>query len=44
MSATFNHTIVAAADPHESAQFYVDILEAEHPRSWGVFANVMLSG
>ena len=44
MSATFNHTIVAAADPQESAQFYVDILEAEHTRSWGVFANVMLSG
>ena len=44
MSAAFNHTIVAAADPAASAQFYVDILEAEHTQSWGPFANVMLSG
>ena len=43
MSATFNHTIVAAADPAASAQFYVDILEAEHTQSWGPFANIMLS-
>lgn len=44
MSATFNHTIVAAADPAASAQFYVDILEADHTQSWGPFANIMLSG
>ena len=44
MSATFNHTIVAAADPQESAQFYVDILGAEHVQSWGPFANIMLTG
>jgi len=44
MSATFNHTIVAAADPAASAQFYVDILEAEHTQSWGPFANIVLSG
>lgn len=44
MSATFNHTIIVAADPAESAQFYVDILEAEHTESWAVFANIMLSG
>ncbi|MDN6530134.1 MAG: VOC family protein [Brevibacterium sp.] len=43
MSATFNHTIIAAADPAESAQFYVDLLEAEHTQSWGVFSNIMLS-
>ena len=43
MSATFNHTIVAAADPAASAQFYVDILEAEHTQTWGPFANIMLS-
>mgnify|MGYP005795459617 CR=1 FL=1 len=43
VSATFNHTIVAAADPAASAQFYVDILEAEHTQSWGPFANIMLS-
>ena len=42
MSAIFNHTIIAAADPAESAQFYVDVLEAEHTRSWGVFSNIML--
>ena len=44
MSALFNHTIIAATDPEESAQFYVDILEAEHTQSWGVFSNIMLSG
>ncbi|TDC95432.1 VOC family protein [Saccharopolyspora aridisoli] len=44
MAAHFNHTIIAAADPHESAQFYVDVLEAEHTHSWGVFRNVLLSG
>lgn len=43
MSAVFNHTIIAAADPAESAQFYVDILEAEHTQSWAVFSNIMLS-
>lgn len=43
MSARFNHTIIAAADPAESAQFYVDFLEAEHTTSWGVFSNIMLS-
>ncbi|MCD1287732.1 MULTISPECIES: VOC family protein [unclassified Brevibacterium] len=43
MSARFNHTIIAAADPVESAQFYVDLFEAEHTTSWGVFANVLLS-
>jgi len=43
MSAQFNHMIIAAADPQESAQFYVDVLEAEHTRSWGVFHNVVLS-
>ena len=42
MSATFNHTIVAAADPAASAQFYVDILEAEHTQSWGPFANIKI--
>ncbi|GAA1627407.1 MULTISPECIES: VOC family protein [Brevibacterium] len=44
MSATFNHTIIAATDPVESAQFYVDILGAEHTQSWGVFSNIMLTG
>jgi catechol 2,3-dioxygenase-like lactoylglutathione lyase family enzyme len=43
MSAHFNHTIIAAKDPTESAQFYVDVLEAEHTTSWGVFSNIMLS-
>lgn len=43
MPAIFNHTIIAAADPAESAQFYVDILEAEHTQTWGVFSNIMLS-
>lgn len=43
MSARFNHTIIAASDPAASAQFYVEILEAEHTTSWGVFSNIMLS-
>lgn len=43
MSAHFNHTIIAAKDPAESAQFYVDVLEAEHTTSWGVFSNIVLS-
>lgn len=42
MSALFNHTIVAATDSRASAQFYVDILEAEHTTSWGIFSNIML--
>ncbi|AZL08077.1 VOC family protein [Brevibacterium aurantiacum] len=42
MSATFSHTIIAAADSAKSAQFYVDILEAEHTQSWGFFSNIML--
>lgn len=42
MPVTFNHTIVAANDPDESARFFRDIFEATEAPSWGVFTNIQL--
>lgn len=42
MSATFNHTIIAARDPQTSAAYYRDLLEAAPAPSWGAFANLLL--
>lgn len=42
MTATFNHTIVAAKDPQVSAAFYRDLLEAREAPSWGPFRNLQL--
>ena len=44
MSATFNHTIIAAKDRAVSAAFYCDLLEAAGAPSWGLFANLQLDG
>ncbi|MFJ8160119.1 VOC family protein [Streptomyces sp. NPDC096136] len=42
MPATFNHTIIAAKDRRESAEFFRDLLELSEAPSWGPFANVRL--
>ncbi|WP_435609518.1 VOC family protein [Streptomyces sp. C10-9-1] len=44
MTATFNHTIIAARDRHESARFLKELLELAEAPSWGPFANLLLSG
>lgn len=44
MTATFNHTIVAAVDRHASARFYRELLELAEAPSWGPFVNVALDG
>jgi catechol 2,3-dioxygenase-like lactoylglutathione lyase family enzyme len=44
MSATFNHTIIAALDGAASARFYTAVLEAEPAPSWGPFTNIALEG
>jgi catechol 2,3-dioxygenase-like lactoylglutathione lyase family enzyme len=43
MTATFNHTIIAALDRQESARFYRDLLEAREAPSWGPFTNLQLA-
>lgn len=42
ISATFNHTIIASKDRHESATFYRELIEASEAASWGPFTNIML--
>jgi catechol 2,3-dioxygenase-like lactoylglutathione lyase family enzyme len=42
MTATFNHTIIAATDRDESARFYRELLELREAPSWGVFTNLQL--
>ncbi|PYI39310.1 glyoxalase [Arthrobacter psychrolactophilus] len=42
MSATFNHTIIAATDREESARFYCELIEATPAQSWGPFSNIVL--
>jgi catechol 2,3-dioxygenase-like lactoylglutathione lyase family enzyme len=42
VSATFNHTIIAAKDRTASAAFYRDLLEAAEAPSWGLFTNLRL--
>lgn len=43
MTATFNHTIIAAKDRNESARFFRDLLELSEALSWGPFTNVQLT-
>ncbi|AKQ66099.1 hypothetical protein A176_003011 [Myxococcus hansupus] len=42
MPVTFNHTIIAAKNRQASAQFYLDLLEANEAPSWGPFTNIQL--
>ncbi|MFE2010055.1 VOC family protein [Streptomyces sp. NPDC059491] len=42
MTVTFNHTIIAAKDRHESARFFRELLELPEAPSWGPFVNVRL--
>lgn len=42
MTARFNHTIVAATDAAEMADFYRDLLEADEAPSWGPFTNLQI--
>lgn len=44
MPVTFNHTIIAAKNRQESAQFYLDLLDANEAPSWGIFTNIQLDG
>lgn len=41
---TFNHSILAAKDRHESARFLADLLGLAAPTSWGPFTSVELDG
>jgi catechol 2,3-dioxygenase-like lactoylglutathione lyase family enzyme len=41
---TFNHSILAARDRHESARFIAEILDLAEPTSWGPFTQVELDG
>ncbi|MFD3991255.1 VOC family protein [Streptomyces sp. NPDC058583] len=43
MAVTFNHTIIAAKDRHESARFFRELLELPEAPSWGPFINVQLA-
>ncbi|WRZ95128.1 VOC family protein [Streptomyces sp. NBC_01007] len=43
MTVTFNHTIIASKDRHESARFFRDLLELPEAPSWGPFTNIQLS-
>lgn len=43
MTVTFNHTIIAAKDRHESARFFRDLLELPEAPSWGPFVNIQLT-
>ncbi|MGA5065097.1 VOC family protein [Streptomyces exfoliatus] len=43
MAVTFNHTIIAAKDRHESAKFFRELLELPEAPSWGPFLNVQLA-
>jgi catechol 2,3-dioxygenase-like lactoylglutathione lyase family enzyme len=43
MSATFNHTIIAAKDREESARFFRDLLEVPEAPPWGPFTNIQLT-
>lgn len=43
MPATFNHTIIAAEDRHESARFFRELLEVPEAPSWGPFVNIQLT-
>ena len=41
---TFNHSILAAKDRHESAKFMADILGLAEPTTWGPFTSVEFDG
>ncbi|MGW7103941.1 VOC family protein [Streptomyces sp. NPDC054838] len=42
MTVSFNHTIIAAKDRHESARFFRELLELPEAPSWGPFTNIRL--
>ena len=42
MTARFNHTIIAAKDTAEMAQFYRELLEAQDLPAWGPFTNLSI--
>ena len=43
MPASFNHTIIAAVDRHESAAFFRSMLEMTDAPSWGPFVNLLFA-
>ncbi|KSU56877.1 MULTISPECIES: VOC family protein [Gordonia] len=42
MPVSFNHIIIGAHDPQESADFYLDVLGARPAPGWGPFVNILL--
>ncbi len=42
MPVTFNHSILAARDRHESARFLAAVLGLAEPTTWGPFTQVQL--
>jgi catechol 2,3-dioxygenase-like lactoylglutathione lyase family enzyme len=42
MPVTFNHSILAARDRHDSARFLAAVLGLAEPTSWGPFTQVTL--
>ncbi|MGI9019037.1 MAG: VOC family protein [Euzebya sp.] len=42
MSVQLNHTIVAATDPHTSAQYLADLLDLDAPVRFGPFMEVQM--
>jgi catechol 2,3-dioxygenase-like lactoylglutathione lyase family enzyme len=42
MTVTFNHTIIAAKDRHESASFFTSLFGLPEPNTWGPFSIVTL--
>ncbi|WP_313549966.1 VOC family protein [Corynebacterium sp.] len=42
MTARFNHTIIAAKETAEMAQFYRELLETQDLPAWGPFINLSI--
>ena len=42
MTVTFNHTIIAAKNRHESASFFTNLFGLPEPTTWGPFTIVSL--
>lgn len=42
VAVSFNHTIIGAHNPAESAEFYRAVLGAREAPNWGLFINLLL--
>ncbi|MGJ9425892.1 VOC family protein [Nesterenkonia halotolerans] len=43
MTATFNHIIIPAKSPEDSASYYRNLLEIDDAPSWGPFVNLIMT-